>query len=130
MSTVYARTDGKRRKARGKLAGLLAVALVAALASAVPSVASPVDPADSWATVGWDDAAVLEGVDFTDYPGSLYAITRSIKADRAWSSGYTGFGIDIAVIDTGVAPVEMLSPDWKLINGPDLSFESQNLDTI
>jgi serine protease AprX len=106
------------------------LALFAALAGVTTSTAptATTDPAAVWATAGWDDSSALGDVDFTDYPGSLYAVTRSIDADNAWSSGYTGFGIDVAVIDTGVAPVPMMSPDWKLINGPDLSFESQSPD--
>jgi serine protease AprX len=75
---------------------------------------------------GWDDAtAVLAGVDFKTYSGSLYQITRSTKAPMAWNKGYTGEGIDVALIDTGVVPVAGL-PAWKVVNGPDLSFDSQN----
>ena len=51
-----------------------------------------------------------------------------------WNAGYTGAGVDVAVIDTGVAPVEGLATAGKVIQGPDLSLESQapnlrNLDT-
>ena len=51
-----------------------------------------------------------------------------------WNAGYTGAGIDVAVIDTGVSPVEGLATAGKIVYGPDLSFESQapslrNLDT-
>src|SRR3712207_8957498 len=42
-----------------------------------------------------------------------------------WKAGYTGKGVDVAVIDTGVAPVPGLASAGKLVNGPDLSFESQ-----
>ena len=44
------------------------------------------------------------------------------------SSGITGKGIDVAVIDTGVSP----DPDFagRLINGPDLSFDSQRLHRV
>jgi serine protease AprX len=57
--------------------------------------------------------------------GSLAKITREIKADNLWASGITGKGVDIAVIDTGVAPIPGLA--GKIINGPDLSFDSQRL---
>ena len=51
-----------------------------------------------------------------------------------WDSGYTGKGVDIALIDTGVSPVEGLNTPGKIVYGPDLSLESQspalrNLDT-
>ncbi len=75
---------------------------------------------------GWEDASVLDDVDFTEYPGSLYSIARSLNVDDAWNAGYSGLGIQVAVIDTGVAPVEGMLHSGKVINGPDLSFESQN----
>jgi serine protease AprX len=40
-----------------------------------------------------------------------------------WQKGWTGKGVDVALIDSGVAPVEGLA--MNVINGPDLSFESQ-----
>jgi serine protease AprX len=54
------------------------------------------------------------------------AIARSIGANAWWNAGFTGAGVDVAVIDTGVSPVEGLAGAGKIINGPDLSLESQN----
>ena len=45
---------------------------------------------------------------------------------RMATEGYDGTGIDIALIDTGVVPVDGLTYPGKVINGPDLSFESQS----
>jgi subtilisin family serine protease len=45
-----------------------------------------------------------------------------------WKAGYTGKGVDVAVIDSGVTPVNGLSKAGKVIHGPDLSFESQSAD--
>ena len=50
-----------------------------------------------------------------------------------WDAGYTGAGVDVAVIDSGVVPVDGLRPG-KVVYGPDLSFEAgdrrlENLDT-
>jgi serine protease AprX len=66
--------------------------------------------------------------------GSLYNTTLMTGARSYWSAGYTGQGVDIALIDTGVVPVNGLRASGKLIYGPDLSFDSQaanlrNLDT-
>jgi serine protease AprX len=65
---------------------------------------------------------------------SMYNTTQYTGAQTWWSAGFTGAGVDVAVIDTGVSPVDGLSAPGKLIYGPDLSFESQsdayrNLDT-
>jgi serine protease AprX len=61
----------------------------------------------------------------TDY-GSLYMISKSIGAQQAWAQGITGKGVDVALLDTGVVPVAGLDEPGKVINGPDLSFDSQN----
>ena len=64
----------------------------------------------------------------------LYKITRAIGADDVWGKSdsqgrkITGKGVDVALIDSGVAPVEGLSGAGKVVNGPDLSFESQRPD--
>lgn len=70
-----------------------------------------------------------------DYdPNSMYNTTRLTGAQDWWEEGYTGRGIDVALIDTGVSPVEGLDTLGKIVYGPDLSLESQasnlrNLDT-
>jgi subtilase family protein len=56
---------------------------------------------------------------------SMQNVTNSIRAKAMWKAGYTGAGVDIALIDSGVAPVDGLNTPGKVINGPDLSFESQ-----
>jgi serine protease AprX len=57
--------------------------------------------------------------------GSLYNTTLATGAQAYWKAGYTGKGVDVAVIDTGTAPVPGLATTGKIVNGPDLSFESQ-----
>jgi serine protease AprX len=44
---------------------------------------------------------------------------------NGYSTVPTGKGIGVALIDSGVAPVKGLNQPGKVINGPDLSFESQ-----
>jgi serine protease AprX len=56
---------------------------------------------------------------------SMYNTSRAIRANDYWKNGYTGEGVDVAVIDTGVVPVEGLDEPDQVVNGPDLSFESQ-----
>jgi serine protease AprX len=63
--------------------------------------------------------------DPTTDTGSAYNTTLLTGAQAMWSAGYTGKGVDVAVIDSGINPVEGLSTAGKLINGPDLSFDSQ-----
>jgi serine protease AprX len=74
----------------------------------------------------------VDGVDPNKYPGSWLKVAKNTKLIEMWQRGWTGRGVDVALIDSGVAPVEGLSVN--VINGPDLSFESQapnltNVDT-
>lgn len=68
------------------------------------------------------------GVDFVGPGGiarSYSALPEFIGAREYWDTGVTGEGVDVALIDTGVAPVAGLGAPDKVVNGPDLSFESQ-----
>jgi serine protease AprX len=55
---------------------------------------------------------------------TLKDIRTIIDASSGTAASLTGQGVGIAMIDTGVAPVAGL-PAAQLVNGPDLSFESQ-----
>jgi serine protease AprX len=53
------------------------------------------------------------------------AVAWTVGADAVWSRGITGKGIGVALIDTGVARVDGLTGS-NIVNGADLSFESQD----
>ena len=55
--------------------------------------------------------------------GSPYLVAKAVGATSAWQAGLTGAGVDVAVIDTGIAPLPELGN--RLVYGPDLSPESQ-----
>jgi serine protease AprX len=57
--------------------------------------------------------------------GSLYNTTLLTGAQAYWKAGFTGKGVDVAVIDSGIAPVPGLDGTDKLFHGPDVSFEAQ-----
>jgi serine protease AprX len=66
--------------------------------------------------------------------GSLYTIANQVTgASAMWDAGYTGKGVDVAVIDSGVVPVDGLTGSSKVVYGPDLTLENntpaKNLDT-
>jgi serine protease AprX len=52
---------------------------------------------------------------------------RSTQASAAWDAGDYGQGVGVAVIDTGVSPMNDLS--GRLVHGPDLSGEGSTVDT-
>ncbi|MGY1724581.1 S8 family serine peptidase [Blastococcus sp. SYSU DS0533] len=57
--------------------------------------------------------------------GSLHHIAATVGAHDAYRAGYTGAGVGIALIDTGVTQVPGLD-SGNVVNGPDLSFDSQD----
>ncbi|MCW2572701.1 MAG: aprX [Frankiales bacterium] len=59
----------------------------------------------------------------------LAAVERVVKAQGAHSDNARGQGIDVALIDSGVTPVQGLDGPNKLVIGPDLSFDSQDTGT-
>ncbi len=69
------------------------------------------------------DCATTAGYSDKGTTGSMYNVSRMIGADLAWARGFTGAGIDVALIDTGTVPVTGLG-NGKVIDGPDLSFDS------
>jgi len=56
--------------------------------------------------------------------GSMYHVVDQINARSLWEQGITGDGVNIAVIDTGFAPVDGLMDDGKVVAAIDLSAEA------
>jgi subtilisin family serine protease len=79
---------------------------------------------------------VTSGFDADHDAGSMFNVAQEVTgAGEFWNDGYTGTGVDVALIDSGVVPVSGLTKRGKVVNGPDLSFESQteqlrHLDTF
>jgi serine protease AprX len=90
-------------------AGLLALLLAMALGG--------IHSGASWGASAYDPSSD---------PYSMQSVTAGDGVQSWWNAGYTGRGVDVAVIDTGVAPVAGLNAPGKVINGPDLSLESQS----
>src|SRR5262249_22961675 len=98
--------DGRRRTRSPRR---LLVALAALAAAAICAGAS-------WGASGYDPAAD---------PYSMDNVTLQTGVQGWWDAGYTGQGVDVAVIDSGVSPVQGLDTPGKVVYGPDLSLESQ-----
>jgi serine protease AprX len=84
--------------------------------------------ADAYGAARWD-------VGRTEQPTSMATVNQAIGADKLHRAGITGAGVGVALIDTGVVPVDGLLTPGKVVEGPDLSFESQapgllHLDTF
>jgi serine protease AprX len=69
--------------------------------------------------------ALQSGVGPTGAAGDMTNVARLTGATTFWQNGWSGQGVDVALLDSGVLPIEGLSSPNKLVIGPDLSFESQ-----
>jgi serine protease AprX len=107
----------------GGLLGGVVGGVVGVVGGVVNVLGGLLAPADAWTPTATDTSTPA-----TD-PNSLFNIEKSIGARKQWAAGYTGAGIDIALLDSGVAPVAGLSDPGKVVNGPDLTPESQNPNT-
>jgi len=96
----------------------LPIGAVAALESVQSVVAVSPDRSVGLASV--DNAPASKDL------GQLRSVAAAIGATTYWNAGFTGQGVDVALIDSGVAPVRGIAIGDKLIYGPDLSFESQD----
>ena len=67
----------------------------------------------------------------TGLNGSLRRITHEMTGAAAmWDAGFTGAGVDVAMIDSGIVPVDGLRTPGKVVHGPDLSFEGTTCDVL
>jgi serine protease AprX len=71
------------------------------------------------------DVSPVLGYDAQSDKGSLYDIAGVVGALDAYRAGFTGKGVGVALIDTGVTQVRGLDTG-NVVNGPDLSFDSQD----
>ena len=104
---------------------LLATAVVA------PITSSGSDPMVESGSVGFL-GKLDNGSDGAAAEGLTMDLVRQFEADPMEALGFTGQGIDVALIDTGVAPVQGLDGVGKVLFGPDLSNEGEleNLATL
>ncbi len=105
----------------GTLAGTMLAATAGAAAPGALAAAEPAEPAppahapsgaSNWQSSNWTSTATATKV--SDVATQIGAA----------SSGADGTGVGVALIDTGVIQVPGL-PSAQIVNGPDLSFESQ-----
>ena len=123
VAAAVRRLGGRVERTLGVIDGVTALLPVGALD------ALRADPAVR--AVALDRAGRLEGLDpalgydVGGDEGSLYDVAQVTHAKDAWTKGWTGKGVDVALVDSGVAPVQGLT-SGNVVQGPDLSFESQD----
>ena len=111
------------------------ISLINAIIAEVPAGAVPeLEANPAVAQVTLNAPVQLQGADWglpsnpynaASDVNSMYNIEQMDGAHAYWNAGYTGQGVGVALIDSGVTPVDGLQTPGKVVNGPDLSFESQ-----
>ena len=104
--------------------------LIDAVAVEAPAAVAARLRADDRVTEVSQDAPVqlLSTYDPVSDAGSMYNVSTVTGTRNQWKTT-TGKGIDVALIDSGVTPVEGLATAGKVVYGPDLSLESQSAST-
>lgn len=115
------------------LAGLVAM-LALLLGTTFPVVAEAKRPNGASPPRTHTSSANANGASGSTSLGRMQEVVDQIHARPLWLAGITGSGVDVAVIDTGVAPVRALSGEGKVTTVVDLSFEAdvpeaRHLDT-
>jgi serine protease AprX len=139
----------RARRALFVIESALVATAVAVPLAALPPTAATVRPAAQLLhplDIEWGDDTTGEGARSTliaghwvpqhDH-GSMWYVTKQTGAQDVWGKSdprngdrkLTGHGVGVALIDTGIAPVEGLAIRGKVVNGPDLSFESRTANT-
>ena len=62
-----------------------------------------------------------------DETSTASSFARTSGASTAWTKGYLGAGVGVAVIDTGISPMNDFA--GRLVSGPDLSGEGTVIDS-
>ena len=136
MTSVIVRTDSgaalSRAEAHVRRAGGTVereLSLISGFAGQVPAGAvASLRQSPGVAEVTADGAVRMKTGTWLDTGGAnatVATVKKGAGGKRANTTTLTGAGVGVALIDSGVAPVTGLNQPGKVINGPDLSFESQ-----
>ena len=119
MNSFTIRSQARRAR-RAALLAVLATGVGATSIAGVPHRA----------TAGGSGAGIVQLASSGDTSSAvtgdyrLAALEATVGARAAWASGFTGQGVDVAVVDSGISPVAGLSAPGKVVYGPDFSVDA------
>jgi serine protease AprX len=116
-----------RLTAGAAAASLLTAAFTAGVARAATALPAPAAAPGGVAPSGSGPhlLSLPAGYDATADGNSMYNVTLGTGAQAYWKAGYTGQGVGVVLIDSGVSPVPGLD-SGNVVYGPDLSIDSQS----
>jgi serine protease AprX len=123
----------EQHKRRRTLTAVAAITLAGVLAPGAQAFASPGPSADRKVAATADRTNQHMNWRFDSSATSLDSVSAIVGADKLRATGVDGRGVGVALVDTGVVPVDGLR-QTRVVTGPDLSLESpdanlRNLDT-
>ena len=111
-------------RSRWRAAAAAVAVFPALLVTTTANVSSVTAAGPAGVSTAWAGSAWLGSAGSATTTG-LSDVRAIIGASSGTAATLTGAGVGVALIDTGVAPVAGL-PAAQVVNGPDLSFESQS----
>lgn len=117
-------THVPRKRSDHRPTARLRVAVAAVAAMIVTALAPVAGTGDE--AVGSLDTSMVEMLGTVDSASAVTLAELRLMIANSSQVTSAGAGIDVAVIDTGVAPVAGLDGQDKVLHGPDLSFEGSS----
>lgn len=115
-------TNSRATKARNSVAAIVAIASLIG-----PASVASAGVLDSLAEI--TSGSTANSTSFTDWNTTRNVFRTELNyvlgSTEAHKSGIRGAGVDVALVDTGVAPVRFLDSEGAVLNGPDLSLDYQ-----
>jgi serine protease AprX len=123
----------EQHKRRRTLTAIAAITLAGVLAPGTQAFASSGPSADRKGAATVDRTNQHPKWRFDSSATSLDSVSAIVGADKLRATGVDGRGVGVALVDTGVVPLDGLR-QTRVVTGPDLSLESpdanlRNLDT-
>ncbi len=127
-------TSSEAESLVGRLGGTVRenLALIGGFSATIPASALPVLESSSHVSAVTEDGSITlsgtkfgEAVEASSSDGSMFHVNGVIGSESMWQNGDTGDGVTVALIDSGVVPVKGIDNSGTVINGLDISFESQ-----
>jgi serine protease AprX len=117
---------GAARDAVVKAGGTIGadLSIIGGFAATVPASAlRQLQRANAIASITPDFATSSQGSTYSPYtdPGGPVGLSYDMGFIQYWNNGFTGRGVGVALIDSGIAPVAALAAPGKVFYGPDFT---------
>jgi serine protease AprX len=129
MAVIVRAHDGQLAAARNAVVnahGTIGVdlSIIDGFAASIPATAlSQLQHASAIVSITPDVETSAQGSSYSPYtdPGGPVGLSYDLGSIQYWNNGFTGRGVGVALIDSGIAPVDALAAPGKVFYGPDFT---------